>query len=331
MGYNPEAIKAANPLVDYLAGCGHELRKVGAEQKMLCPFHSEKTPSFTVYPDNHYHCFGCCESGDIFDYLERQRGLTFVEACESLGASQDPDYHIPPPSSPLRPSKPTISAKQAARGFHSIAKNYPWAEEDAWEESPHRLDHDSSHDWKVLLSLFPNDSVVWIGHRTETGSAHHARNFRRPSEWMVESEPPGSSICPSVFTEGSFSRSNDSVTARPFLVIEGDTMIGHNPVTDADKAENRRMCMAVARWLRECVGFVLVALVDTGNKSVHAWFEMPDKAILDDLEDIAPALRIDTAFFVPSQPARVPGVAHEKTGKVSRLLFANLPNLEPNK
>ena len=53
----------------------------------LCPFpeHNEKTPSFSVSVSKQlYHCFGCQNSGNIFTYLEKQRGMSFIEAVEYL-------------------------------------------------------------------------------------------------------------------------------------------------------------------------------------------------------------------------------------------------------
>jgi DNA primase len=61
------------------------LKKRGRRFLGLCPFHQEKTPSFHVNPDSGlYYCFGCKESGDVFRFLERVEGYTFVEAVKSL-------------------------------------------------------------------------------------------------------------------------------------------------------------------------------------------------------------------------------------------------------
>ena len=61
------------------------LKKRGRRFLGLCPFHQEKTPSFHVNPDTGlYHCFGCKESGDVFRFLERVEGHTFVEAVRAL-------------------------------------------------------------------------------------------------------------------------------------------------------------------------------------------------------------------------------------------------------
>ncbi|MCC5950130.1 MAG: DNA primase [Nitriliruptoraceae bacterium] len=61
------------------------LKRAGRSFKGLCPFHTERTPSFTVTPDgNFYNCFGCGVSGDIYDFLMRIEGLEFPEAVEAL-------------------------------------------------------------------------------------------------------------------------------------------------------------------------------------------------------------------------------------------------------
>lgn len=61
------------------------LKKAGRAYKGLCPFHAEKTPSFTVDPDRRrYHCFGCSRDGDVFTWLEEMDGLEPVEALKVL-------------------------------------------------------------------------------------------------------------------------------------------------------------------------------------------------------------------------------------------------------
>ena len=55
------------------------LKKFGAQYKGLCPFHGEKTPSFTVDPHHQsYHCFGCGEHGDVISFIQKQKKLTFM-------------------------------------------------------------------------------------------------------------------------------------------------------------------------------------------------------------------------------------------------------------
>ena len=62
-----------------------ELKKAGINHKGLCPFHGEKSPSFIVSPTRQtYHCFGCGAHGDVFTYVQTQRGVTFREALRDL-------------------------------------------------------------------------------------------------------------------------------------------------------------------------------------------------------------------------------------------------------
>ncbi len=61
------------------------LRARGRMLVALCPFHQEKSPSFTVYPETqHFHCYGCKKSGDVFTFVMEREGLGFREALERL-------------------------------------------------------------------------------------------------------------------------------------------------------------------------------------------------------------------------------------------------------
>ena len=63
-----------------------KLRKAGKDYMGLCPFHKEKTPSFTVSVEKQiYYCFGCREGGNAVNFLMKYENLTFVEAIEDLG------------------------------------------------------------------------------------------------------------------------------------------------------------------------------------------------------------------------------------------------------
>ena len=63
-----------------------DLKKKGRNYFGLCPFHSEKTPSFSVAPDKQiYHCFGCGAGGNVFSFIVEHEKVTFVEAVQQLG------------------------------------------------------------------------------------------------------------------------------------------------------------------------------------------------------------------------------------------------------
>ena len=82
-----EAARQRTDIVKVVSGY-LELKKAGADRMVgLCPFHPEKTPSFGVSPAKQvYHCFGCGEGGNVFRFLEKIEGLTFVEVVEKLAA-----------------------------------------------------------------------------------------------------------------------------------------------------------------------------------------------------------------------------------------------------
>ena len=61
------------------------LKRAGSNLKGLCPFHSEKTPSFTVYPGTQsFYCFGCGAGGDVINFVMRTENLDYVSAIETL-------------------------------------------------------------------------------------------------------------------------------------------------------------------------------------------------------------------------------------------------------
>src|SRR5437879_6656542 len=77
-------IRAAVDIVDLVSRFVN-LRKAGSHWKGLCPFHAEKTPSFTVNPQKGiFHCFGCGVGGDAFGFVMRQDRLSFPEAVRAL-------------------------------------------------------------------------------------------------------------------------------------------------------------------------------------------------------------------------------------------------------
>ena len=77
-----EEVKNRNP-IDGVISRYVELKRSGSNLHGLCPFHSERTPSFTVYP-NHFHCFGCGAGGDVITFVMRMDNMSYAEAVRSL-------------------------------------------------------------------------------------------------------------------------------------------------------------------------------------------------------------------------------------------------------
>ena len=89
-----ESIKSKINLSEQIAKYVKLTRK-GHEFIGLCPFHKEKTPSFTVSDEkNFYHCFGCQAHGNIFDFIMHQEGLSFPEAVETIASQVGVDLSM---------------------------------------------------------------------------------------------------------------------------------------------------------------------------------------------------------------------------------------------
>ncbi|MES2494619.1 MAG: CHC2 zinc finger domain-containing protein [Pseudomonadota bacterium] len=110
--------------IESVVGRAVKLRKAGRGYKALCPFHLEKSPSFTVNPGapgrtgGFYHCFGCGAHGDVIAFVMAQQGIAFLEAVELLardgGMSLGPA--IAPDAGTRRQSdRPTLDSSAAGR------------------------------------------------------------------------------------------------------------------------------------------------------------------------------------------------------------------------
>lgn len=87
MGISQTSIDRVREAADFVEIVSQytDLKRTGQRFMGLCPFHDERTPSFSVNPvDKFYKCFGCDASGDVFRFVEEKEGLTFPEALETL-------------------------------------------------------------------------------------------------------------------------------------------------------------------------------------------------------------------------------------------------------
>jgi DNA primase len=112
-----EEIKRSHGLKEIVESYGIKLAKKGTNYVGLCPFHEEKTPSFTVNPKtNLYHCFGCNAGGDVIGFVCKQEGIGFKEAMTKLGNGKNGKRStIKPPSSlTAKPSQAVHPDRSAA-------------------------------------------------------------------------------------------------------------------------------------------------------------------------------------------------------------------------
>ena len=105
-----------------VVGAHVRLKKTGANFSGLCPFHGEKTPSFTVSPTKQfYHCFGCGAHGSAIGFLMEHLGMGYVEAIESL--AQQLGLNVPqtaesPPSAQVDDRKTLFAVMDKASAFY---------------------------------------------------------------------------------------------------------------------------------------------------------------------------------------------------------------------
>ncbi len=80
-----DEIRSRSDIVEIISECGIALRPTGQNYKGLCPFHDEKTPSFTVSPQKQiFYCFGCQTGGNVISFVQKHEGKSFIETVEWL-------------------------------------------------------------------------------------------------------------------------------------------------------------------------------------------------------------------------------------------------------
>jgi hypothetical protein len=232
-----------------------------------------------------------------------------------------PDPKLPRPvARPLTPEEIAVKRQKldqerlkahSQKSLQVILQQNQMSMADWFELSPSRLLDDPADDWRLLLSLFHDDDVVWIGgkfsscsHNKPASEIMRCQKFFRPvKEWLRLQACPDQFTCPSTFKPGTYSRCNYNVVTRRFLVIESDYLSKDD------------MC-AVINWCRRFMK--LRAIVDTAGKSLHGWFDAPPPDLEAELKLVLPNLgregktpTLDPALFKLAQPCRLPGAMRD--------------------
>lgn len=114
-----------NDIVDVVSGYVRLTKRSGANQFGLCPFHSEKTPSFSVSPDRQiYHCFGCGKGGGVINFIMEIENLSFPEAVEFLAKRVGMPIPEEENSAESKKRRRMLDLnRDAARFFHTCLKS----------------------------------------------------------------------------------------------------------------------------------------------------------------------------------------------------------------
>lgn len=114
-----ERVREASDIVQIVSETV-ELKQRGRELWGCCPFHDEKTPSFHVSPETGlWHCFGCGEGGDVFAYIEKREGMSFVEALRYLADKAGIELHFAEQTHSGPRRRDLLGALQAAERFYA--------------------------------------------------------------------------------------------------------------------------------------------------------------------------------------------------------------------
>lgn len=151
------------------------LSKAGQNFKGLCPFHSEKSPSFSVNPASQYfHCFGCQEGGDAFTFLMKQENMDFVEALREL--SQRAGIALPERRSSHPRTEPGLSRE---RYFHLYKLAASWYHQNLQEASEAQETRDyldqrgiSRESWKTFQVGYAPEGWNGLSHWMERQSVN---------------------------------------------------------------------------------------------------------------------------------------------------------------
>jgi phage/plasmid primase-like uncharacterized protein len=235
-----EAIRDAYPLATIVEPYA-ALKHRGNMWEALCPFHAERSPSFKIYPDQRYHCFGCGAHGDVFDFLEHMEGLSIPQVAEKLtGGVALPRYTLDRLEEIRAKAASLEREEQERRTAATIAARERWLaaapnflthgylEAKGIEQHGTRLSGD-----RLLVPLYGGDGKL---------------------QTLQEIDPQGNKLFPrdGTVTGGLFMLGGKiSESTTPILVCEG---------------------FATAATLQQATGYVVICAFNSGNLvHVAAW------------------------------------------------------------
>lgn len=179
------------------------------------------------------------------------------------------------------------------------------------------------HDQRVvfLMGMFAQDEVVWIGDKWHSGLTkressrptppkipQNSRHFMNCQSWLLKPKIIGEFTSASTFKPGTYQRTITQVVQRKYMVVESD-------VLSIDQIG------AIFRYLQEEGEMKLYAIVSTGGKSLHGWFEWGGDEVADEWQAKLEGLSCDPANLRPSQPVRLPGCIRKDTKRPQELLY----------
>jgi DNA primase len=179
-----------------------QLKKGGANLMGLCPFHGEKSPSFSVSPTKQfYHCFGCGANGNAIGFLMEHAGMSFIEAVKDL--AQQTGMQVPEEESSPQDRERAAQQRQKQATLTDVLEKAAHAYAKQLKVSPRAVDYlkgrglsgqiaktfglgYAPEGWRSLASVFPDyqdallvESGMVIEHEDEKGADGQAKRYDR--------------------------------------------------------------------------------------------------------------------------------------------------------
>ena len=178
-----------------------------------------------------------------------------------------------------------------------------------WEASPTSFDVESPRNSsRVLQAIYEPSETIWSGGVYDSGKPQHECHFDTAKAFLTTKEI-GDRVGCSTFKKESFGRTMDNVQERKIILAESDEM------TKSDSA-----CLL---HLFDLLKLQVVAVIDTGGKSLHFWIRYSKRA-LRLLTELVEPLKLDPGALSASHaPLRLPSCVHDITKKPARLFFLN--------
>jgi len=211
----------------------------------------------------------------------------------------------------------------AKSAMPSLIKKWRWDLADVFRDSPTRPSTTCDDPRVFLAALFNNPkSLLWTGEVFQSGEKRRER-WRTTEGWFSSHlDHIGPMTTPSTWKAKTTSRTRTNIETAPYVVLAFNGPKGWTPRDQADLDRHIDESLAITRRLKDDRHWNLAAIVHTGNKSLHCWFDHPGETILDGFRETLPVLGIDPSLIGhPEHPVRLPGQVHDKSGNKSRVLY----------
>jgi len=277
----------------------------GSPIDIMCPFRDLHSPPrnnrpecrlwFETHP--HLHCF------HVHCYEELQELNTYLRLLIT-GTTEFPDI----PGSARIPGDYAYARTIEKRLPKILQKFRPIS----WPPNPIEMDVPT---FLKRLGVFKKADHIWIGNVRDSGQPRFSVHFRTLTEW-TKAPPPRSwaYTCGAAFIPGSFARTDANVAAFRLLILESDALGGVDTV-------------AVVRWIEEEFDLPLLAVVHSGNRSLHCYFQHPGAEWLAIYKPTLTAIGFCPSCLRSStQPRRLANQIRMENQAVQHLLWINKIN-----